>query len=89
MLERLRNPIGEVDIAIVGKYVSLEEAYKSLREALTHGATANHQRVRGSMLRTGKTNPVSGHLLRVPMGGGGLREEGREDGKRQLDRGRS
>ncbi len=36
---------GAVKIAIVGKYVELEDAYKSLREALTHAGVANNLRV--------------------------------------------
>ena len=36
---------GVVKIAIVGKYVELEDAYKSLREALTHAGVANNLRV--------------------------------------------
>src|SRR5271169_6274309 len=44
MLERLEHPEGEVRIGVVGKYVQLEDAYKSLREALMHGGLANHQR---------------------------------------------
>jgi len=46
MLQRLHHPKGEVRIAIVGKYVQLEDAYKSLREALLHGGLAhNHKTV--------------------------------------------
>ncbi len=45
MLETLENPQGEVRIGVVGKYVQLEDAYKSLREALMHGGLANRQRV--------------------------------------------
>ena len=41
----LHNPEGEVTIAIVGKYVDLHDAYKSLIEALTHGGIANKARV--------------------------------------------
>jgi CTP synthase len=41
MLERMQNPRGEVDIAIVGKYVEYEDSYKSLKEALLHGAAAH------------------------------------------------
>ena len=37
---------GTVSIAIVGKYVELEDAYKSLREALTHAGVANNLRVK-------------------------------------------
>ncbi len=36
MLHRLEHPAGTVSIAIVGKYVDLKEAYKSLHEALVH-----------------------------------------------------
>jgi len=42
----IREPsAGEASIAIVGKYVELEDSYKSLREALTHGGVANNVRV--------------------------------------------
>lgn len=42
----VRQPSGgEASIAIVGKYVELEDSYKSLREALTHGGVANNVRV--------------------------------------------
>ncbi len=44
LLDRIRNPQGEVRIAVVGKYVQLEDAYKSLREALVHGGLAHKQR---------------------------------------------
>ncbi len=41
MLDRLiRPPNGEVEIAVVGKYISLRDSYKSIYEALTHGAIA-------------------------------------------------
>ncbi|KQO61156.1 MULTISPECIES: CTP synthase [unclassified Methylobacterium] len=43
--ERVRNPEGEVSIAIVGKYTGLKDAYKSLSEALTHGGIANNVKV--------------------------------------------
>jgi CTP synthase len=42
----LSNPDGEVNIAIVGKYTGLTDAYKSLVEALVHGGVANTVRVR-------------------------------------------
>jgi CTP synthase len=45
MLENLEHPQGEVRIGVVGKYVQLEDAYKSLREALGHGGLANRHRV--------------------------------------------
>jgi CTP synthase len=42
---RIRNPEGDVTIAIVGKYTGLKDAYKSLIEALHHGGIANQVRV--------------------------------------------
>ena len=44
MLQGLHHPKGEARIAIVGKYVQLEDAYKSLREALLHGGLAHNHR---------------------------------------------
>ena len=46
LIQRIHHPAGEARIAIVGKYVQLEDAYKSLREALLHGGLAhNHKTV--------------------------------------------
>ena len=45
VVEPVRAPEGEVNIAIVGKYTELKDAYKSLTEALQHGGIANHVRV--------------------------------------------
>ncbi|WP_299676935.1 CTP synthase [uncultured Roseobacter sp.] len=44
--DRVHNPEGEVKVAIVGKYTQLEDAYKSIAEALTHGGMANRVKVR-------------------------------------------
>ncbi|SHF25189.1 CTP synthase [Loktanella atrilutea] len=44
--DRIHNPEGEVSVAIVGKYTQLEDAYKSIAEALTHGGMANRVKVR-------------------------------------------
>jgi len=44
LLDRIHNPAGEVRIGVVGKYVQLEDAYKSLREALVHGGLAHNLR---------------------------------------------
>lgn len=41
LVQRMQHPAGEVRIGVVGKYVQLEDAYKSLREALMHGGLAN------------------------------------------------
>jgi CTP synthase len=45
MLERMQNPRDSVSIAIVGKYVEYEDSYKSLKEALLHGAAAHELKV--------------------------------------------
>jgi CTP synthase len=44
LVYRMHNPAGEIRIAVVGKYVQLEDAYKSLREALLHGGLAHNQK---------------------------------------------
>ncbi len=41
IVRKLKDPRGEATIAVVGKYVGLEESYKSLGEALVHGGIAN------------------------------------------------
>jgi CTP synthase len=45
MLERMQNPRGDVSIAVVGKYVEYEDSYKSLKEALLHGAASHGLKV--------------------------------------------
>jgi len=45
IVERLENPEGEVTVGVVGKYVGLQDAYKSLNEALVHGGIANRVKV--------------------------------------------
>ncbi|MBL0930828.1 MAG: CTP synthase [Alphaproteobacteria bacterium] len=45
IVKRITEPEGEVNIAIVGKYTNLLDAYKSLAEALAHGGVANNVRV--------------------------------------------
>ncbi|KFL45823.1 CTP synthase [Sphingobium sp. ba1] len=45
IMDRQQNPEGEVTIGVVGKYVGLLDAYKSLHEALHHGGLANRVKV--------------------------------------------
>ena len=45
VVETIKKPICETNIALVGKYVEYEDSYKSLTEALTHGGLANKARV--------------------------------------------
>ncbi|MGA2726604.1 MAG: CTP synthase [Terracidiphilus sp.] len=46
LVDRCHNPKDEVSIAIVGKYVEYEDSYKSLKEALTHGALLKSLKLR-------------------------------------------
>jgi len=50
VVDAIHNPDGDVRIAIVGKYTQLEDAYKSIAEALTHGGIANRVKVRSEWL---------------------------------------
>ncbi|MFN3818250.1 CTP synthase [Blastomonas sp.] len=45
IMDRHEHPEGEVTIGVVGKYVGLQDAYKSLHEALVHGGLANRVKV--------------------------------------------
>ncbi|TPE58604.1 CTP synthase [Sandaracinobacter neustonicus] len=45
IVDRLQNPEGNVTVGVVGKYVGLPDAYKSLNEALVHGGIANRAKV--------------------------------------------
>ena len=81
--DRLANPEGEVTIAVVGKYTSLLDAYKSLIEALTHGGIANKVKVNLDWIESdifeGDSDPTirleGVHGILVP---GGFGERGAE-----------
>ena len=45
VVDRHSNPDGEVTIGVIGKYVGLQDAYKSLNEALVHGGMAHRVKV--------------------------------------------
>ncbi|MCP4717561.1 MAG: CTP synthase [Deltaproteobacteria bacterium] len=59
MFERLKDPEHEVSIAIVGKYVDLEDSYKSLNEALIHGGISNNTRVQLNFIDSETITPES------------------------------
>jgi CTP synthase len=46
LVQKIQHPVDEVTIGIVGKYVSYEDSYKSLNEALLHGGVASSVKVR-------------------------------------------
>ncbi len=85
VMERIDNPEGEVIVGVVGKYVGLQDAYKSLQEALFHGGLANRVKVQVRWLDAelfeneedlaAKLEPL--HAILVP---GGFGERG-SDGK--------
>ena len=79
-----RPPAGEVEIAVVGKYVDLTESYKSLNEALVHGGIANGARVKlrfvdsGQIELSGAEALLAGvHGILVPGGFGVRGTEGK------------
>ena len=80
--DRIHNTDGEVNVAIVGKYTQLEDAYKSFKEALTHGGMANRVKVNVSWVdaevfdREDAAPHLEGyHAILVP---GGFGERGTE-----------
>jgi CTP synthase len=50
VMDRLNHAEGVVRVAIVGKYTQLEDAYKSIAEALTHGGMANRTKVKAEWI---------------------------------------
>ena len=86
-LDRLFNPEGEVTIGVVGKYVGLQDAYKSLTEALVHGGLANRVKVNITLARRrivrasrGARSPRRSsrcHAILVPGGFGERGSEGK------------
>ena len=82
VMDRLTHAEGEVRVAIVGKYTQLEDAYKSIAEALTHGGMANRTRVRAEWIDAeifDREDPAAWlqnfHAILVP---GGFGERGTE-----------
>ena len=78
---RVLMPEGEVTIAVVGKYTGLQDAYKSLTEALVHGGIANNVRVNiewheaeifEDQDTVGKLEDVHGILIPGGFGGRGI-----------------
>ncbi|EGY01624.1 CTP synthase [Nitrospirillum amazonense] len=81
---RVRQPEGEVTIAVVGKYTSLLDSYKSLAEALTHGGIANNVKVKLDWIDSeifeggGAVQRLEGvHGILVPGGFGERGSEGK------------
>jgi CTP synthase len=84
MLEALRTPKHDTEITIVGKYIELTDAYKSIYESLTHAGIANQARVRFRKVqsqdieRDGAERLLAGsHGILVPGGFGDRGIEGK------------
>ncbi|WP_321324275.1 CTP synthase [uncultured Parasphingorhabdus sp.] len=85
VMERIEHPEGEVIVGVVGKYVGLQDAYKSLQEALFHGGLANRVKVQVRWLDAelfeneedlaSKLEPL--HAILVPGGFGERGSEGK------------
>ncbi|USG59590.1 CTP synthase [Sneathiella marina] len=84
IMDRVVHPEGEVNIAVVGKYIELQDAYKSLTESLVHGGIANRVKVNIKWLESSifddeEITPASKfdsiHAILVP---GGFGERGAE-----------
>ena len=81
--DRIHKPDGEVKVAVVGKYTQLEDAYKSISEALTHGGMFNRVKVKLQWIDAeifDKSDDVAStlsgfHAILVP---GGFGERGTE-----------
>ncbi|MCW5900599.1 MAG: CTP synthase [Flavobacteriales bacterium] len=69
-LRRYKEPKGEVQIGLVGKYVELHDAYKSIKEALEHAGAANETRVRIKWVHSEKINAKN--VARQLAGLGGI-----------------
>jgi CTP synthase len=80
-LGKLKNPINEVRIGLIGKYIELKDAYKSIVESLIHAGVANESRVKIEWIHSEKIdegnvvsrlNGVHGILVAPGFGGRGI-----------------
>jgi CTP synthase len=58
-LFRLKNPKTEVTVGLVGKYVELKDAYKSITESFIHGGVSNECKVKVKLIHSEEINDVS------------------------------
>ncbi len=61
LVRRIKNPKGEVVIGIVGKYVTFEDSYKSLNEALSHGGFGNDVKVVRRWVESDELDSANAH----------------------------
>ena len=75
LVDGIKNPKHQVVIGVIGKYVELEDSYKSLYEALYHGGFANQAKVKIQWIESEKIEPSNaaemlGHLDAILVPGG-------------------
>src|SRR2546421_8649842 len=70
LVQRLHHPADEVRIGVVGKYVQLEDAYKSLREALLHGGLAHNHKTVLEWIEAEEIDSPETAAARLRQGGG-------------------
>lgn len=82
MVEKIKDPGGEVAVGIVGKYVHLRDAYKSINEAFIHAGIANDVAVNTAWVDSEKVSPGTAHDMLGGFDGilipGGFGERGTE-----------
>jgi CTP synthase len=89
IINSIRFPKFEVEVAVVGKYIHLHDAYKSIYEALTHGGIANQARIKlrkvisENIEKDSAEEQLKGvHAVLVPGGFGERGVEGKVDAVR-------
>jgi len=89
LYERIRSPREEVEIAVVGKYIALTDAYKSVYEATTHGGFENNAKVKFRRINSEEVTAENvaarlegAHGLLVPGGFGERGFEGKVEAVR-------
>ena len=58
-LGKLKNPVNEITIGLVGKYVSLPDSYKSIAEAFVHAGAENDCKVNVRWISSEDVNPAN------------------------------
>lgn len=66
-VKKFKNPVNEIEIALVGKYITLQDSYKSITESLIHAGAHTDTAVKIKWVYSGDLNPdtVASHLKGV------------------------
>lgn len=65
VVHKIKYPDYEVSIGVVGKYIKLQDSYKSIYEALIHGGIANDSKVSIELIDAEEINSLEGQLSKV------------------------